>query len=300
MINLRQLKAFVAIAEQGSFTKAAKILYMTQPAVSAQIKALEERLEIQLLERHDKNVLLTEAGELLLSEARKMLTLYEELLDAVNELKGVRRGRLIVGASTIPGEYLLPQLIGSFKRQFPKIEVILRIADTGRVVELLENRYIHLGIIGASVKTENLILEPVLNDELILIAAANHPLAKKKKVQLDDILKAAFILREPGSGTRMVIEEMLAHKHLCLGDMQLIMELGSTRAVITAVEAGLGISMVSRLAADEALQLQRIKELKVDGWHTKRSLYLAKNQNRYLSHAAEAFIEHIVNSEQKR
>lgn len=292
--------AFVAVAEQGSFTKAAKLLYMTQPAVSAQIKALEERLEIQLLERHDKNVLLTEAGELLLSESRKMLTLYEEFLDAVDELKGVRRGRLVIGASTIPGEYLLPQLIGSFKRQFPNIEVILKIADTSRVADLLMNRRIHLGIIGAFIKTENLILEPILKDELILIAAGNHPLAQKKNVLVDDVLKTAFILREPGSGTRMIIEQMLAQKQLSINDMQIIMELGSTRAVITAVEAGLGISIVSRLAADEALLLQRIKEINVDGWHTERRLYVARNVNRYMSHAAEAFISHLVNIKLKR
>lgn len=294
MINLRQLKAFVAVAEQGSFTKAAKLLYMTQPAVSAQIKALEERLEIQLLERHDKSIALTDAGKLLLIEAGKMLSLYEEFLDALDELKGVRRGRLVIGASTIPGEYLLPQYIGGFKSKYPDIEVVLKIADTGRVVDLLKNRSIHLGIIGAPVKEDNLALTPVAKDELILIAATNHPLAKGKKVQVDGILKTAFVLREPGSGTRMVIERMLAQKGMELSNLQVIMELGSTRAVITAVEAGLGISMVSRLAAKESLQLQKIKEIKVDGWNTERSLYLARNETIYLSHATQAFINYLL------
>ncbi len=299
MFNLRQLNSFVVVAEQGSFTRAAKLLYMTQPAVSAQIKTLEERLEIQLLDRYDKNVLLTEAGELLLTEAKKMLTLYEEFLDAVDELKGIRRGRLIIGASTIPGEYVLPQLIGSFKKQFPKVEIALKIADTGRVVDLLMNRNIDLGIIGASVNTENLFLQPVLKDRLILIAAKGHPLAKKKKVAVNDILKTNFIMREPGSGTRMVIEQMLTDKHLELSDMQVIMELGSTRAVITAVAAGLGITMVSRIAADEALRLNIVKEIKVAGWEIERSLFLARNVTRYLSHTTGAFIKHLLNFEQK-
>lgn len=294
MINLRQLKAFVAVAEQGSFTKAAKILYMTQPAVSAQIKALEERLEIQLLERHDKIITLTEAGELLLTEAGKMLTLYDEFLDAINELKGVRRGRLIIGASTIPGEYLLPQVIGGFKKQYPEVEVVLKISDTGRVVEQLTNRSINLGIIGASVKADNLNLSPVLKDELILIAAVNHPLAKKKNVQAADILKNAFILREPGSGTRMVIDRMLSQNGMGLQDLQVEMELGSTRAVITAVEAGLGISVVSRLAANESLLLKRIKEINAPGWNIERSLFLVRNDTMYMSHATQAFINFLV------
>ncbi|MFZ5640784.1 MAG: selenium metabolism-associated LysR family transcriptional regulator [Bacillota bacterium] len=300
MFSLRQLKAFVAVAEEGSFTRAAKILYMTQPAISAQIKVLEDRLEIQLFDRHDKNILLTDAGELLLSEAKKMLNIYDEFLDALGELKGIRRGRLVIGASTIPGEYLLPQLIGSFKKQFPGVEVALKIADTDRVVELIKSRSIHLGIIGASVTTENIVLSPLLKDELILIAAVDHPLVKKKKVHVDEILKTPFVLREPGSGTRMVLEQMLNRNTLGFDDLKIIMELGSTRAVITAVEAGLGISVVSRLAADEALRLERIREVEVDGWQVMRNLYLARNETGYLSHAAQAFIDHLLNNAQKR
>jgi len=299
MFNLRQLKAFVTVAEQGSFTRAAKLLYMTQPAVSAQIKALEERLEIQLLERHDKNVILTDAGEMLLTEARKMLSLYEAFMDAVDELKGVRRGKLVIGASTIPGEYILPRVIGSFKKEYPHIEVMLKISDTGKVADQLLDRGIDIGIIGAAIKNDNLDLAPFITDELILVAATEHPLAKKKKVTTDDILKSDFILREPGSGTRMVIETVLAPKNVRPSDLRVIMELGSTRAVITAVEAGLGASLVSRLAAQEALRLQRIKEIKADGWRIERSLYLALNKTRYRSYAAEAFISHLLNYEKK-
>jgi DNA-binding transcriptional LysR family regulator len=299
VFSLRQLKAFVAVAEEGSFTRAAKILYMTQPAVSAQIKVLEDRLEIQLFDRQDKNIILTDAGELLLSKAKNILNVYDGLLDALGELKGIRQGRLVIGASTIPGEYLLPQLIGSFKKEFPGVEVVLKIADTGRVVEMIKSRSIHLGIIGASIVTDNIKLTPVSEDELIMIAAADHPLAKRNKVHGDEIIKTPFILREPGSGTRMVLEQMLKRNLMSFDDLKIIMELGSTRAVITAVEAGLGISMVSRLAVDEALRLNRIREIKVDGWQVMRSLYLVRNDTGYVSHAAQAFIEHLLNNAQE-
>lgn len=295
MFNLRQLKAFVTVAEQGSFTRAAKLLYMTQPAISAQIKSLEERLEIKLLERQDKSVLLTEAGEMLLVEAGKILTLYEEFVDAIDDLKGIRRGRVVIGASTIPGEYILPQLIGSFKKIHPKVEVVLKIADTSSIIDLIMKRNIDFGIIGAQVKVEKLLLQPVLKDNLILIAGNQHPLSKMNQVSVNDIARAEFILREPGSGTRMVIEQMLNEKNMRISDMNMIMELGSTRAVITAVEAGLGISLVSRLAADEALRLQLVKELHVDSWQIDRNLFLGRNESRYLSHAAQSFIDHILN-----
>jgi len=163
----------------------------------------------------------------------------------------------------------------------------------------LLDRGIDIGIIGAAIKNDNLDLAPFITDELILVAATEHPLAKKKKVTTDDILKSDFILREPGSGTRMVIETVLAPKNVRPSDLRVIMELGSTRAVITAVEAGLGASLVSRLAAQEALRLQRIKEIKADGWRIERSLYLALNKTRYRSYAAEAFISHLLNYEKK-
>ncbi|WP_418790051.1 selenium metabolism-associated LysR family transcriptional regulator [Phosphitispora sp. TUW77] len=293
MFSLRQLKAFVLIVENKSFTKAAKKLYMTQPAISAQIKALEERMEVQLLERTDKSIILTEAGQLFYEEAGKILLLYEGFMEAINELKGVRRGRLLLSASTIPGEYIMPMLMGEFSREYPGIELSLKIADTGVVIQQLIDRDIDIGIIGAPVKHNNISMRELVKDELILISPVMEE-HRNLELTLDELVASDLILREQGSGTRMIFHEKLEANGVDTEELQVVMELGSTRAIITAVESGLGLSVVSRISALDALRLGKVKEVKVrDIGNMKRSLYLAWNQNRYLSYSAKAFLNYI-------
>lgn len=293
MFSLRQLKAFVLVVENKSFTKAAKRLYMTQPAISAQIKALEERLEVQLMERNDKSVVLTEAGQLFYEEAGKILQLYEGFMEAIDELKGIRRGRLLLSASTIPGEYVLPMLMGEFGREYPGIQLCLKIADTGVVVQQLIDRDIDLGIIGAPVKHETISLSEFIRDELIIIGPAieGH---RDLELTPGELVASKLILREPDSGTRMMFYEKLENNGVDPERLQVVMELGSTRAIITAVESGLGLSVVSRLSALDALQLGKVREVKVRGIGSlERSLYLAWNHNRYISYSARALLEYL-------
>lgn len=292
MFNLRQLKAFTTIAETGSFTTAAKVLYMTQPAISAQIKALEERLDVHLLERHDKNVVLTDAGQLFYGEAKKILQHYDGFVQAISELKGIRRGNLRVAASTIPGEYILPRLLGHFGTNYPGIELSLKIADTGRVAEQVLRGEADLGFIGAGIKHNSLYLQEFMEDELILIGAPQL-WAERTEICLEDLLGLNLVLRENGSGTRMEFYEQLQNLGVNIDNLQVVMELGSTRAVITAVESGIGISVVSRVAAQDALALGKIVEIKLKGVSFKRSLYLVWNANRYQSFAAKAFLKHL-------
>ncbi len=292
MFSLRQLKAFVTVAENKSFTRAAKILYMTQPAVSAQIKALEERLAVQLMERNDKTIVLTEAGEILYDEAQKILALYDGLTEEIDELKGVRRGKLFLAASTIPGEYILPKIIGQFNKIYPGIELALKIADTGQVVEQLLKKTVDLGVIGAPVKNDALHLEEFRQDELILISAPTAA-ESSREMSPEDLMKSDFVLREPDSGTRMVFAEKLKESGLDPKNLRVVMELGSTRAIITAVESGLGLSIVSRLAAQDALRLSKIREVKVKGIGFHRMLYLAWHKNKYQSYAVKAFLRFL-------
>lgn len=189
MFNLRQLKSFVYVAQQKSFTKAAKLLYMTQPAVSAQIKALEERLDVQLMERNDKQVVLTEAGEIFLVEAERILASYERIVESLDELKGLRRGHLRIAASTIPGEYILPKFIGRFKEKYPQIEIELVISDTGQVIESLRERTADLGVTGARIKNDVVKFEKLLDDELVLITSSASPIGQKKQVTVADLQK---------------------------------------------------------------------------------------------------------------
>ncbi|NLL18676.1 MAG: LysR family transcriptional regulator [Clostridia bacterium] len=299
MLNFRQLSIFVAVAELGSFTKAAKHLFMTQPAISWQIKSLETELGLTLLERGDRNVSLTEAGKLFYTEAKRLNNLYERLMADIEEYKGLGKGNLKMGASTIPGEYLLPNYIGRFKQLYPEVNISLSIGDTRRIVEKLLMDSIQLGIIGAKLEETKLDFFPFKEDHLILIAAPDHPWGKKDAIGLTDLFPASYVLREEGSGTRMVIEQELAKQDFSLNDFDVVMELGSTRAVITAVAAGLGVSWVSHWAVQEALSLGTVRQVKVEGLEMKRTIYLAIRRNRTLSPLAKAFADYLLQGNSK-
>ncbi len=293
MVNFRQLTTFVTVAELGSFTKAARALYMTQPAISWQIKSLETDLELTLLERQDRNVTLTEAGEIFYREARRLTNLYESMLVQMEEYKSLERGRLCLGASNIPGEYLLPGYIGRFKEVYPKAEVSLAIADTGAIVDRLLGDDIQLGVIGARVEEPKLYLTPLARDELVLIASPKVLLGEKKRLTIEELARQKFLMREISSGTRMVIKKELARHQLDLEELDITMELGSTQAVITAVRAGLGMSWVSRWAAQPNLSLGQVREMEVEGLKIQRDLYLAFHRQRTLTPLVRAFLEFL-------
>lgn len=293
ILNFRQLLIFLTVAELGSFTKAANKLYMTQPAISWQIKSLETELGLKLIERRERNITLTEAGILFYNDAKRLYHLYEKLLADMEEYKGLGSGKIRLGASTIPGEYLLPTYIGKFKELYPETKITLSIADTQTIVEKLLGDSIQLGVIGAQIEEAKLILTPFLKDELILIADINHPWAQNQEVNLADLASKSYVLREKGSGTRMVLAQELMERQISLEDLNVVMELGSTRAVITAVIAGLGLSWVSRWAAAESLSLGHIREVNIKGLKIERVIYLATRRNRTLSPLTKAFEEFL-------
>lgn len=292
MINFKQLEAFILVAEEENFTKAAKALFMTQPAISFQIKALEEHFQCRLFERLEKRTILTEAGQTIYPTVKQILSLYEKAKEAVDELQGMSKGTINIGASTIPGEYLLPLLIGFFKVKFPGLQVNLKITDSGQVVEDILARKIDFGVIGAHYEDPNLVYQPFVKDEIIFISPKGYGLLDKE-IKLKDLAKEALILREPSSGTRKVILERLAIHNINLSDLQVVMELGSTRAVITAVEAGLGISAVSRWAAKDALELGRVEELKITDFNGKRDLFIVSSINKYMGKAAKTLLDFV-------
>ncbi|GAW94203.1 LysR family transcriptional regulator, partial [Calderihabitans maritimus] len=240
MPDFHKLQVFLTVAEEGSFSAAAKKLHLTQSAISFQISALEEYYQAPLFERLSRGVALTETGEILKKYAREIIALSQRLDEDIAELKGLVRGRLTIGASTIPGEYILPRYIGIFTANFPKVEVNMKVADSKKVVDMVLAREIDLGMVGTLFDERKLVSRPVLSDRLLLIASPEHPLAKREKVELKDILDYPFVLRERGSGTRRVMERGLEEAGISPGQIKLRMELGSTEAVKTAVEEGLG------------------------------------------------------------
>ncbi|OAT81389.1 selenium metabolism-associated LysR family transcriptional regulator [Desulfotomaculum copahuensis] len=297
-MNFKQLEAFVRVAELQSFTRAARQLYMSQPAVSFQIKSLEESLGATLFLRGDKKVILTEAGHLLYPEARQMLRHYQKIKEGLAGLRGLQTGHLLVGASTIPGEYLLPLLIGGFKEHHPGVQVTLKVAGSGQVDRWLKEREIDLGITGAPVAGEGLTCLPWLGDELVLIVPPGHPLYGRQSATVEELLAGPLILREPGSGTRRTLESKLNEKGYALDKSRVVMELGSTRAVITAVQAGRGASVVSLWAANDLLALGRVHRVNdVDGLDLTRRFYVTHGQDWLGSFVTKAFIEYITAGE---
>jgi DNA-binding transcriptional LysR family regulator len=293
-MNFKQLEAFLWVAELQSFTKAARQLYISQPAISFQIKALEEDLQAPLFQRGDKKVMLTEAGRVLYPEAKKMLRHYQKIKEGLEDLKGLKTGHLMVGAITIPGEYILPLLIGGFKKKYPGIDITLKVAGSSQVARWVRQREIDLGITGVPYNNEGIHCVPWLKDQLILIAPPSHQWAKLiQGIAVADLKNGTMVLREQGSGTRRTLEKKLEEKKIDLDKIPCAMELGSTRAVITAVEAGLGVSIVSRYAVQEALELGRVVEVPLVGLDLARSLYQLRHSQGPGGFAVEAFVNFI-------
>jgi DNA-binding transcriptional LysR family regulator len=299
-MNFKQLEAFIWVAELQSFTRAARQLYMSQPAVSFQIKALEEDLQVALFQRGDKKVILTEAGRLLYPEAKQMIRHYHRIKAGLDDLKGLKTGHLVIGASTIPGEYLLPLLIGGFKEKYPGIQVVLKVAGSGQVCRWIRDREIDLGVTGTTLEGEGIDCQPWLMDQLVLIVPPTHPWSALDAITVDDLKNESMILREQGSGTRRSLEQKLGEKGVLLDKIPHTMELGSTRAVITAVEANLGVSIVSKYAVQESLELSKVKKVQLDGVDLSRYLYQVRHTQGIGGYAIEAFITFVNDIENRQ
>lgn len=251
----RRIQVFHAVARLLSFTKAAEALNMTQPAVTFQIRQLEEDFNVRLFDRGHNRIALTEAGERVFDYAARILELYEEMAESVRELTGEITGTLTVGASTTIAEYLLPNLLGAFKRQHADLSIRLEVGNTERIVRMVERNEIDLGFVEGGVQNKLLLVETCLMDELVAIAAPDVALGEQDAIACDRLVGLPFVSREAGSGTRAVIVEYLADQSMSEDDLMISLELGSPEAIKGAVEAGMGISIVSRAILNKELQL---------------------------------------------
>ncbi len=280
------LKTFLTVVEEKSLTRAAEALYLTQPAVSKHIKMLEKYFNTRLFHRQGQKITLTEGGEILCIKAKRILKEWENTEQSISELSSTVGGVLRIGASTIPGEYLLPYLLGAFKKEYPEVEIKLEVADSLEVVRKILAEEIHLGVVGAWIERKKLLAKNFADDELVLIMHPEHPLAKEDKVLPSALVKESLIWREKGSGTRRVVEEKLHKAGIAVENITPVLELGSNQAIITAVEAGLGISFVSLWAARREEALKRIAVKKLKGVLLKRKLYYLYPKEQYLPRAA--------------
>jgi DNA-binding transcriptional LysR family regulator len=260
----RRLQVFHTVARQLSFTKAAESLHMTQPAVTFQVRQLEEYFNTRLFDRTHNRISLTDAGMRVYEFADRIFELYAEMENAVRDMTGEISGVLIMGASTTIAEYMLPALLGDFKNKYPDVNVHLKVSNSDGIVSMVENNDIDLGVVEAPVLNKNLVVELCRKDRLVAIVPPQHPLADRGKIQLKELLESPYIEREEGSGTREVIQEYLTGLGMNVNELHVSMELGSPEAVKGAVEAGMGVAIVSEVSTHKELQLGTLVALELD------------------------------------
>ena len=250
----RRLKIFHTVARLLNFTKAGEHLHMTQPAVTFQIRQLEEQFNTRLFDRTHNKVTLTEAGKQVYMYADRILKLYEDMTHSITEMTGDVSGGVSLGASTTIAEYMLPRLIGNFKVKYPEVNISLKESNSEDIITMVENNVVDLAIVEGSINNKNLIVEQCRVDQLVVIMPNNHALANESTLQVKDILQHPFICRESGSGTQEAITNYV-HKQSPNSVLNICFELSSPEAIKGAVEAGMGISIVSRASIDKELRL---------------------------------------------
>jgi DNA-binding transcriptional LysR family regulator len=288
-MDTRQLAAFCAVVEKKSFSQAAERLGVTQPAVSLQIRALEKRLGTQLLDRSGRRVEPTEAGQRLYRSALKLLAAEEQLLEEVNEDVAIA-GRFELGASTGPGGTVVPVLLAELHREHPDISVALTVADTHRIVELVADRSLEVGVVGFARRHRSVVFEVLFRDQVVLACPPGHRFAGKT-ITLDDLKSETLILMQEGAGVREAIEDELRKHNVRLRDFNAELELGLQESVRSAVEAGYGVTFISRSAIESSLAAGTLTEARVEGLEPSREIFLARAAGRSLTRVAEAFIE---------
>jgi DNA-binding transcriptional LysR family regulator len=292
-MDIHRLEVFCSVLDLQSFTKAAEAVCLTQPTVSEHIRALEEMLGEKLIDRLGREILPTPAGKILYGYARKIIQLRNEAIQALEKYKGNLSGQLLIGASTIPGTYILPKFIGSFKADHPSIQISVDIASSADIVEKILRSDIELGLVGARWQDKRIVLEEIFSDELILTAFPDHPWAKKKSIELANLSGQAFILREKGSGTRMVMSEKLQEHGFDLSQLDVVAAMGSTEAVRQAIKARIGVSILSYHAVSEDLQRGTLITIPIAGVRIFRSFYLIQRKNRQPSPLCSAFLRYL-------
>ena len=289
-MDLRRLEVFVKVAELGSFSRAAQALSLTQPTVSEHVRALEDELGVQLLDRLGRGASTTRAGQLLLGYAQRMLTLSREARQAIDQFQGRLSGELIVGGSTIPGEYVLPALIGQFKAKQAEISIVLLIGDSRQVSEWLDEGRVELAVVGARPSQRTLEARELMADELVVVVAAEHAWARRESVTLAEVQREPMVVRERGSGSREALERALDGGGTSLAAFRVVGEMGSTQAVKQAVRAGVGISLISNRAVEDEIRARQVVALKIDRLAVRRAFYLVTHKERTRSPLGLAFL----------
>ncbi len=296
-LNLHQLATFQAVAKHRSYVRAAEELHFSQPAVSAQIRHLENSLGIKLFDQIGRKTHLTQAGEELYLYSQKIFSVIDETLDIMEALRSPYYGRLSVGADTTVGSYVIPGLLGKFRQIYPQVEILLQVLNRASLVEAILNNRVELAVMGSVPDDAPVEVEPLAFNPLVLVAAPTHRLARLKNVPIEELGREHFLLREQGSGTRTALEEALEEAGVPL---QVSMQVGNNSAIKQGVVAGLGIALISRVAIDMELETNRLVILDVEGFPIIRQWRLVHIKDRHLSATARAFKSFLLQHADRR
>jgi DNA-binding transcriptional LysR family regulator len=291
----RRLQVFYTVAKQLSFTKAAELLFMTQPAVTFQVKQLEEHFNTRLFERSHGKISLTPAGELALDYAERILNLTAEMEARISELTGQVSGPLLIGASTTIAEYMLPRLLGEFKQKHPETQARLTVANSETIERKVADHTLDIGLIEAPSHHPNLVTQVCCEDELVMICAPFSDLAKSSSVTPEQVAAHPYISRETGSGTRECIDEFFRSNGVNLDEMNLVMELGSREAIKGAVAAGLGVAIVSSTTVAKEVRLGELVAIPLQP-PLRRQLSLVYPQEKFRSKLLQSFLDFLGSS----
>ena len=287
-----RLRVFHTVAKHMSFTRAAEEMKLTQPAITFQIRQIEEHFDTRLFDRHHNRVALTEAGTTVFQYADRIITLYQETEKAVHEMTGATRGLVKLGATTTPGEYLLPAVLSGFNQRFPDVQIHLTIYNTPQVIQKLEDAAIDLGMVEGPVKNKQLILAPCIADELVVVLVPNHSLAEMEEIPIQQLKKHPFISREEGSGTRTIIAKALGEAGLPFEKLNIVLEMSSTEAVKTAVENGAGFSVLSQVSLGKELQLGSLVIRRIKDIPMHRTINFVYQKQKFRTKAVETFLDY--------
>jgi len=292
-MDIKHLKIFCTVADKRSFSLAGEMLGLTQPTISFQIASLERELGTKLLDRGGRITTLTKSGETLYCYAVQVLELTSEAEQAIHKLKGLLWGEISVGASNIPGEYIMPGILQRFRENHPGIEITMTISDTKGIIQKVLDNEVEIGVVGASEKSEKLVFTQFVNDKLVLIVPAKNNWFAGEVATLSELREAPFVMREWGSGTRTIMQQRLRETELGMDDLNVVMTLGSTTAVKRAVESGAGVSIASERAVQNEVKLGLIRAMNIDGLELVRDFFIVHRKQKVLSPAAEALLQFL-------
>ena len=287
------IRVFLMVVEKKSFSKAAKALFLTQPAVSFQIQMLEEHYGTRLFDRVSRNIILTEAGELLYKYATEMSDMQASLEKDMQELNNTILGRLRIGASITIGEYIAPYILGNFKKHYPKVTLSLEVANSDEIEMAIHDTSLDIGLVEGPPVDKDLESIPFLDDELVVITSVDHPWSKLESISIFELDQYPYISREKGSGTRAEIEQHLKAAGFSPNNLNVMMRLGSTNAIKSAVRNGYGFTIVARWAIKDDLKMGNLAMVKIKEDEFKRRFRIVYHKKKFKTQAAEEFLKFI-------